>query len=48
MNGTSHEIDILVFGTMGNIGPQVQELLASHGLRTAGMSLVTGGRWSAQ
>ena len=35
MNGTSHEIDILVFGTMGNIGPQVQELLASHGLRTA-------------
>ncbi len=35
MNGTSHETDILVFGTMGNIGPQVQELLASHGLRTA-------------
>lgn len=35
MNGTSHETDILVFGTMGNVGPQVQELLASHGLRTA-------------
>lgn len=34
MNGTPHETDILVFGTMGNIGPQVQELLASHGLRT--------------
>lgn len=35
MNGTSHETDILVFSTMGNVGPQVQELLASHGLRTA-------------
>lgn len=35
MNGTPYETDILVFGTMGNIGPQVQELLASHGLRTA-------------
>lgn len=35
MNGTSRETDILVFGTMGNVGPQVQGLLASHGLRTS-------------
>lgn len=40
MSGTPHSADILVFGTMGNIGPQVQDLLASHGLRTAAVPFI--------
>lgn len=34
-NDKTYLNDVLVFGTMGNIGPEVQALLVSHGLRTA-------------
>lgn len=30
-----HHTDVLVFGTMGNIGQEVERLLAGHGIRTA-------------